>query len=443
MSAAARPGGAPERAALFAVLRSAEFARAYTFTVLGAMLGTHLIERTMGQVVLRTIIAGLCVTGIAVLVARREEISFFRLVPTSLVLLTGWAFATIFWSSDPAISFGRWLALAAVAVLAVTIGHVRDTLQTVRAFADVARVALALSLGLEIFSGVLIDTPLRFLGIQGNIAQWGPVQGIFGTRNMLGIVAVLALITFVVEWRTHSVRPALSYASIGLGVVLALLSASPTVFILAAAVGAATAALALVRAVPARSRVAVQWGLGGAVATAGVALWVQRSRILDLLGATDDLAMRNSLWTLANFYVRMRPVQGWGFFGPWELSEQPFATINMLLRQRHTTALNAFVDVLVQLGWVGIVLFCALAGVALVRSWLDASERKSIVYAWTPLMLVALGVTSLFESVALYGTGWLLLVICAVRAGQSRSWRERLDAIGVRRPPPEPSDALG
>ncbi len=421
------------RAELADILRSAEFARAYTLTVFAAMLGTHLVERLMGQVALRSVIAGLAVIGVAIIVARREEISFVRLVPTTLVLLVAWAGASIFWSSDAFTSIGRWIAFVGVAILAITIGHVRDTLQTVRAFADVARVALWVSLALEVFSGILIDTPLRIIGIQGNITQWGPLQGIFGTRNMLGIIAVLALITFLVEWRTHAVRPALSYASIGLAVVLALFSASPTVFILAASTGTATVALTIVRSVPAHRRAAVQWSLAGLVAAAGVVLWVQRSRILDFLGATDDLAMRNGLWTLANFYVRMRPVQGWGFFGPWELSEQPFATINILLQQRHTTALNAFVDVLVQLGWVGIVLFVAFAGVAFVRSWLDASERRSVVYAWTPLTIVALGVTSLFESVALYGTGWLLLVVCAVRAGQSRSWRERLDAVGLRR----------
>ena len=82
---------------------------------------------------------------------------------------------------------------------------------------------------------------------------------------------------------------------------------------------------------------------------------------------------------------------------------------------------------LLQLGWIGLLLFLALAGVAFVRSWLVASERRSIIYAWTPLILVALLVDSMFESFTLSGFGWLLLVLCAVRAGQSRSWRERMD----------------
>ncbi|MGO8610209.1 hypothetical protein ACC848_45495, partial [Rhizobium johnstonii] len=72
----------------------------------------------------------------------------------------------------------------------------------------------ALSLGLEILSGILLDVPLRFLGIQGKLAELGPLQGIFGTRNSLGIVAVIALVTFAVELRTQSVRPAVAVASL-------------------------------------------------------------------------------------------------------------------------------------------------------------------------------------------------------------------------------------
>ena len=375
---------------------------------------------------LRTIIAGLCVLAVGVLTARREELSLLRLVPTTLIMLVAWAFASVFWSTDPLGSFVRWVAMAAVALLAVTIGHIRDTLQTVRALGDVLRVALSLSLGLEILSGIVIDTPLRFLGIQGNIAAFGPVQGIFGTRNMLGFMAVVALITFAVEMRAHSVRPGVAVYSLSIATALGLLSASPTVLVLAVAVGLATGALTIVRAVAPQRRAGVQWTLAAVVAVASVALYAQRTRIIDLLGAEDDLSMRLNLWALAQYFAGRQPVQGWGWFGSWDAVEQPFASINQLLDESHTTALNAYVDMQLQLGWVGVLLLCALGGLALVRSWLDASQRRSIVYAWTPLMLVALVVTSGFESVTLYGFGWMLLGLCAVRAGQSRGWRERL-----------------
>jgi hypothetical protein len=63
-----------------------------------------------------------------------------------------------------------------------------------------------------------------------------------------------------------------------------------------------------------------------------------------------------------------------------------------------------------------------------VRSWLVASARRSVLYAWTPLVLMTLAVESMFESFALTGIGWLLLVLCALRAGQTRSWRESIDS---------------
>ena len=142
------------------------------------------------------------------LIARRREISLVRLVPDDLVLFVG-------------VGAGRACSGAQDRVRLVleldlhgrrspsspsTIGHVRDTLQTARALGDVMRVLLSISLGVEVLSGVLLDMPFRFLGIQGNIAQLGPIQGIFGTRNLLGFVAVIALITFLIEYRTQSVR---------------------------------------------------------------------------------------------------------------------------------------------------------------------------------------------------------------------------------------------
>jgi O-antigen ligase len=417
-------GAAPAR--WVALLASAALARAYTISVLGAVFSAFAIDKIAGRVTYVTIIVGLCVLGVGMLIARRHEISLVRLVPTTVVLFVAWAFASVFWSQDASGSLWSWITTAGLALLAVTIGHVRDTLQTARALGDVMRVLLSISLGVEVLAGVLLDMPFRFLGIQGNIAQLGPIQGIFGTRNMLGFVAVIALITFLIEYRTQSVRVGVSVFSVVLAGGLAALSDSPTVLVLAVAVGLAVGALALVRHARPEGRSALQWTLGGIV-VAGLAIgYAARHPIIALLGAGSDFAMRVNLWNTMVDYLRTKPVQGWGWFGAWNQSEFPFSAINYTLRTSHATGLNAYFDVLLQLGWIGLVLFTAMAGVALVRSWLDASERRSVIYAWTPLVLVALLVDSMFESFTLSGFGWLLLVLCAVRAGQSRSWRERL-----------------
>lgn len=418
---AARPGG------LGALLASADLARAYTLVVLGAVFSSFAIERLAGRVTYVAIIVGLCVIGLAILVARRQELSLLRLVPITLVAFLAWALASVFWSTDATISLWSWVTTAALAFLAVVIGHVRDTLQTARALGDVLRLLLAVSLGVEVLSGVLLDMPFPFLRVEGNLALLGPVQGIFGTRNMLGFVAVLALITFLIEYRTQSVRPGVSVASVVLAGGLAALSDSPTVLVLAVGVGLVVAALALVRHTRPEHRTALQWGLGGLVVVGLVTGYLARHPIIAWLGAGTDFSMRVDLWNVMVDLLRSKPVQGWGWYGAWSPSELPFNFINYFLDASHETGLNAFFDVLLQLGWVGVILFVCLAGIALVRSWLAASERRSVIYAWTPLILVALLIDSMFESFTLTGLGWMMLVLCAVRAGQSRSWRERLD----------------
>lgn len=410
------------------LLGSVELARAFTLAVLGAVFGSFAIEQMTSAVTLATIIAVLCVLGAAILWVRREELSPLRIAPSSLFAFLGWALVSLVWTTDRSETFFGWTSLFGFAFLALTVGHIRDTLQTVRAIGDTLRVLLAVSLGIEILSGILLDMPVTFLGIQGNLAEGGPIQGIFGSRNMLGFIAVLALITFVIEWRTQSVNAPRAVASIALGGALAFLSASPTVLVLAAAVGVVTVALTIVRHTSAARRNLVQWMLGILVALALTIAFALRHQIIALLDAGSDFSLRGDLWNTILDFVALKPIEGWGWFGAWERGEYPFTYINFQLDDHHQSALNAFFDVLLQLGAAGLVLFLLLGGVALIRSWLVASVRRSVVYAWTPIILVTLAVDSMFESFTLVGAGWFMLVLCALRAGQSRSWRENIDA---------------
>lgn len=410
------------------LLGSVEMARAFTLAVLGAVFGSFAIEQMTSAVTLSTIIAILCLLGAAILWVRRDELSPLRIAPSSLVAFLGWALVSLVWTTDRSDTFFGWMSLFGFAFLALAVGHVRDTLQTVRAIGDTLRVLLTVSLGVEILSGILLDVPFTFLGIQGNLAEGGPIQGIFGSRNMLGFIAVLALITFVIEWRTQSVNAPRAVASIALAGSLAFLSSSPTVLVLAAAVGVVTVALTIVRHASAERRSLVQWMLGILVALALTVAFALRHQIIALLDAGSDFSLRGDLWNTILDFVALKPIQGWGWFGSWARGEYPFTYINFQLDDRHQSALNAFFDVLLQLGAAGLVLFLLLGGVALIRSWLVASVRRSVVYAWTPITLVTLAVDSMFESFTLVGAGWFLLVLCALRAGQSRSWRENIDA---------------
>jgi len=410
------------------LLGSAEMARAFTIAVLTAVFAALSIERMSSPVTLATVISLLCLLGAAILWVRREELSVLRVAPTSLLVFLAWALVSLVWTTDKSDTLFAWMALFGYAFLAITVGHIRDTLQTVRALGDSLRLLLLVSLGVEILSGVLFDVPFTFLGVQGNLALGGPIQGIFGSRNMLGFVAVIALITFAIEWRSQSLDARIAVPSIALAAMLAVLSASPTVLVLAFAVAVVTVALTIVRHAPAERRNAVQWVLGALVAMALAAAFALRHPIIALMDAGSDFSIRATLWNTILDFVAVKPIQGWGWVGGWPAGEYPFNYINFTLDDHHQSALNSYFDVLLQLGSAGLVLFLLLGGIATVRSWLVASVRRSVVYAWTPLMLVTLAVESMFESFTIVGAGWFLLVLCALRAGQSRSWRENIDA---------------
>lgn len=417
------------RRRLARTLASVEMARAYTTCALLAVFGSFAIGAFTSSATRNTIIAVLCAIGIGILWVRREELSPLRIAPSTLLAFLAWALASAVWSTASTTTLKGWAALAGYAVIAVVIGHIRDTLQTVRALGDALRILLGASLIAEIMSGILLDMPFPFLGIQGELANGGPIQGLFGTRNMLGLIAVIAVITFVVEWRSQSLSAVVAVPSVIVAGFLALFSASPTVLVLAAAVGVASVALVIVRQAPPAKRRPLQWTIGAVALAVLIAVAVFRQRVVALLDAGSDFNTRVELWTTLLGYVQQRPAQGWGWFGLWNNDLYPFNSINYFTNDHHGSALNAFFDTLLQVGAGGLLLFCLLGGIALVRSWLVASVRRSVVYAWAPLVLVALAVDSVFESFTLIDAGWFLLALCALRAGQSRSWRENIDAV--------------
>jgi hypothetical protein len=76
---------------------------------------------------------------------------------------------------------------------------------------------------------------------------------------------------------------------------------------------------------------------------------------------------------------------------------------------------------------VGLVIVVGFLGLTFVRSWLLASRRRSIVFAWPALVLVALILSGLAESILLVEFGWFAVVVCSVKAARELSWRNAFE----------------
>ncbi|MEL4319001.1 O-antigen ligase family protein [Leifsonia sp. YIM 134122] len=416
-------------------LGSASFASAITTSIFLAGFGTHLTRALIGWPGLLAIILGLIALCLVSLWFRRSHLEWHGTLPISVIVFVGWAILSIFWSNTPTVSGLRLAYLLAFGFLGFYVAVLRDTIQVVRAVGDALRVLLGLSIGLEILSGILIDQPIAFLGIQGNLVQLGPLQGVFGTRNQLGFLALIALISFSIEMATRSIPRGMARFSIVLAAVSVLLSRSPVMIGVLSVVVLAALALFAVRRAPAASRWVWQLVLLAGVIIAGVVVWLARLRVIDLLNAGSEFETRLHLWQAMSQYAADNSLQGWGWVGSWPTT-LPYLWLNITTGKTNAAGLNAYIDVYFQLGLVGFFAFVALLGLALVRSWILASDRRSVVYVWPALVLVALATVSFAESSALTESGWMLLIVCSVKASRSMSWR---DALGRHDPASLPS----
>ena len=412
--------------ALRRVLASPKFAASLTLIILATAFSTHLLRSVMGWAGLIGILGGLVVLAIFSLVARRPIVEWHGLLPISIIVFVAWCALSGLWSgyvSDTIIGVSYQVT---VGFLAIYVALVRDTFQVVRATGDVLRVLLGLSIVLEVLSGLLLDLPIAFLGVVGDIDRLGPIQGIFGSRNVFGLIALIAAVTFYVELRARSIPRGLGIGSMWLAGICLVLTRSPVIVVVALCVTVAALALYRLRRTAVDGRWMLQLGLLSAALVAAGAAWLGRTAIISALNAGSEFEARYSLWSEMWRLVELHPLEGWGWAGFWPQDVTPYGWLEFTTGRLHVTGLNAYLDVYFQVGLIGFLAFLALVLLAFVRSWLLASNKRSLAYVWAPLILVTLLVTSAAESTILFEFGWLLLVICAVKAAQGLSWRSAL-----------------
>ena len=410
-------------AAMRAFLADPRFASASTLAAVGMAVSAQLIQNLIGWAGLVAILITLVVLMGGSLLARRDDIEWQGLLPVSLLMFVGLATISLLWSEYQWATLGGVAYLLAFTILGISVALTRDTIQIVRAYGDVFRLVLGVSIALEIVSGLLIDTPITFLGVEGRLAELGPIQGIMGSRNQLGLVALLALITFGVEFVTRSVSRRTAIASLVLAAGSVLLSRSPVMLAVVLVVAAAAGALALLRRVgPERRRIG-QLGVLAAAIVAAIVVWFARARVIELFSANSELGYRLTLWRGVLDLISRNPLEGWGWIGYWRPDVQPFPVFAIAGQREPNSALNAYLDVWFQLGLIGLLLFLGLVILTFTRSWLLAGQRRSLIFAWPALVLVALLSASLAESSLLVEYGWMTFVVCSVKAARELSWR--------------------
>lgn len=449
------------------MLRSRTFHSFFAGLVLFTALAGDAVRNTLGWYGWGVVLLAIAVGTVALLASYRDRIRPGSL-PYPLLVFLLLATASIAWSFYPGASAlgvaAQWLTTASAAALALIL----DWTSLLRTLGRVLKLILGLSLLFEIWVAIVVQAPVLPLWVdypEGKLPlmlfwsrnllfEGGPIQGILGNSSLLAFAALLAVIVFAVQLAMllsnsprrlpggptsagHKTRRrGIIQAScwLVLAAIIIALTRSATIALILVVLALVVAMVVLVRrTAPGRPR-AIAYSVMALCAAIVVALgFLLRGGILSLLGKSSDLTGRLDIWQAVIGLAEQRPVFGWGWISYWVPWVEPFDDLVVRNGVVQLHAHNAWLDVWMQLGIVGIVVFAALVLSTLTRSWfcaVDASpplaapaypgavprSPSDAALSLLPLLLlVALLVQSLAESRLLVEYGWLLLAFIAIK----------------------------
>ncbi|HEX7962594.1 MAG TPA: O-antigen ligase [Terriglobales bacterium] len=315
------------------------------------------------------------------------------------------------WSQEPTLSIRRGIALLATTAFAFYLTSRYSFRQFLR--------LLGFTFALVVLSSFVFGIGLRKYGVHSDIHA-GDWRGIFVHKNRLGLMMVLGLTVFasLAIGERGLARTASLASAVGAGILLILSNS-----VLSAIVGAFvlfTLPVLLLQ----RQRRTGGWILGAwlGCAAAGVALALANAgAILPHIGRDPTFSGRTFLWAVSLDRWLDRPILGYGYRAFWIAGASASANAWKLLGWEPTSAHNSFLDILLELGIVGLIPFLMM----LLRyaPFLFRSLRRGPFGVWYILATIALTSLSLGESVLLAqnSISWVMLVATFIYARQQSS----------------------
>lgn len=370
----------------------------YTLASLSLIMGAFLTVLTGSDLDLSqgsSLLAGVFATvyGIAAISLASRPQRTWRLAKSIPIIwvLIGLALASTAWSSAPAISLQRALALAGTTAFAVWLASTYTLEMLVRRIAVAGAFALA--------SSAVFVVAFPDIGVSTGATE-GAWKGVFAHKNALGRIATLVGITSLYlalsrsrqQWLWWCMTAAAAIMGLGANSLTSLIIA--VIAVLAVPVGGLAARHSQARAL----MVLVIFGLAaGSITLASDVL----PSITAALGRDTTLTGRTELWGLVFSSAEERAWFGHGFAAFWLGWTGPSQSIWSQLRWQPPHAHNGFLDVLLNLGVVGLAVF----GGALLRA-LHSATRLALrpgyaINRWAWAFLLLFTGLNMAESIAM------------------------------------------
>jgi exopolysaccharide production protein ExoQ len=367
----------------------------------------------------------------AVLVLRAGRVTW-RQLPAPLLVVFAWWVVSPVWSPYATSSLIMLIPAAITVLLGLAIVTAAPGVEVVGRAALSLRLVLVGSVLFEFAVGIFgravypvgmiatETTPIEMAWSRALFFTPGArIQGLVGNANLLGMLALVMLIIAV--WRMYASRNwrSLSAFDAVVAVFLVARTMSATVTVAIVAIIAVVGIFALARKPGRRWRVALWATLAALVAGIGVGL-TQWTTVTSLLGKSPDLTHRFDIWNAVVARIVDQPIIGYGYVGWWP-SWDAWFDIHSIDGVPMLQAHNVWLDLTLQTGVIGTVLFAVALGAVLWQLTRTFITTPRSIVTVPFLVLTALLVQSLSESRMLIEWGFASVVMFAVVAHRSRA----------------------
>ncbi len=413
---------------------------AYAGTVFFVTLGGNGVRNALGWPGFLAVGVALVGIGLWIMIARKPERFRWYRLPAPLTLFLTLALVSVAWSAyRPETLLGN-LAQLSTTLLALVLAFTLTWHEVLRTLGTALRFLLGLSLLFELWVAIFVREPLLPWWMdapEGKVSPllyWsrdllfsgGPIQGLVASSVLLGFLGLLGVIVFAVQLRAGLVRPVAGWFWLAIAFLTIALTRGATVTVALAAVVVTLLFALWARRVGPERRVPLYATGTALIVIAATATLFARDFVFGLLGKSGDLTGRMETWQKVADLAAQKPWFGWGWVSYWAPWAEPFKSLDKKAGIQVMSAHNAWLDVWLQLGVVGLILFAILVFLTVWRVWFRAIDQPRrghgapLPYATSALfpflIVIALLVQSLTESRILVEGGWLLLVLFAVKS---------------------------
>lgn len=356
-----------------------------------------------------------------------------------LLLMLGYCLLNALWSIQPGVSVKKGIQLGGMILIAVVLQMQRlDHLQWMRTMASTLLVFLVISvLAVLLFP----DTAIEYAGV-GNEEAWvgGAWRGITDQKNSYGIMTAFTVMTLVSLYATPPMRniPAIVLLPVLAFCGLNLVMSKSTTSLLVTMLGVGCYGLFRWKYVADEfvvSRVLIV--VTGLLLIYVHVLYVLQGRmptwdeffkpVADLLGKRTDISGRFDIWSMILGEIDRHPWLGVGYGAFWLGKDSASQPIIDKLYWVPFQAHNGYLDILNELGAVGLALFvCFLVHHLL--SIYRLSRHDASAAAFHGSVIVVILVHNLTESSLLRGVNFLAMLVVYSSVAVSSALRQHRQA---------------